>query len=103
MNTDRNLHPSADAQVAMIIWGREYSQQSGGSMDFWDGLSDDRKKRCRLVNELHQAAISKAMVEARIEELERWRTFLAIPEIRAEIDSRLAQLQSSLTEEVEGE
>jgi hypothetical protein len=35
----------------MIIWGDEYSKQNGGSMDFWDSLSDARKKRCRLVVE----------------------------------------------------
>lgn len=45
----RNLNPTKEAQVAMIMWGSEYSQQSGGSMDFWDGLSFDRKQRCRLV------------------------------------------------------
>ncbi|PCJ32165.1 MAG: hypothetical protein COA90_04115 [Gammaproteobacteria bacterium] len=45
----RNLNPTPAAQVAMIIWGEEYSKQLGGSMDFWDGLSDYRKSRCRLV------------------------------------------------------
>lgn len=47
----RNLNPTAQARVAMIMWGKEYSQQGGGSMDFWDRLSDDRKNRCRLVVE----------------------------------------------------
>lgn len=45
----RNLNPTKEAQVAMIIWGSQYSQQYGGSMDFWDGLSHDRQQRCRLV------------------------------------------------------
>lgn len=45
----RNLNPTPEAKVAMIIWGKEYSEQNGGSMDFWDGLSEDRKKRCKLV------------------------------------------------------
>ena len=45
----RNLNPTPAARVAMIIWGREYSQQSGGSMDFWDSLPADRKRRCQLV------------------------------------------------------
>lgn len=45
----RNLNPTAPAIVAMIVWGKEYSQQMGGSMDFWDGLDDDRKRRCELV------------------------------------------------------
>jgi hypothetical protein len=47
----RNLNPTPEATVAMIIWGDEYSKQNGGSMDFWDSLSDARKKRCRLVVE----------------------------------------------------
>lgn len=47
----RNLSPTPEAQVAMIIWGDEYSKQNGGSMDFWDSLTESRKKRCRLVVE----------------------------------------------------
>jgi len=49
--TRRNLNPTPEARVAMIIWGDEYSRQRGGSMDFWDGLSADRKERCRHVVE----------------------------------------------------
>lgn len=45
----RNLNPTKAAKVAMIIWGKEYSQQHGGSMDFWDRLSSDRRKRCEMV------------------------------------------------------
>lgn len=45
----RNLNPTPEARVAMIIWGKEYSRQGGGSMDFYDRLDDDRKVRCRLV------------------------------------------------------
>ncbi len=45
----RNLNPTPPARVAMIIWGDEYSKQGGGSMDFWDRLSPDRKRRCKLV------------------------------------------------------
>lgn len=45
----RNLHPTPKARVAMIIWGREYAAMHGGSMDFWDGLSEERKRRCRSV------------------------------------------------------
>lgn len=45
----RNLHPTKEAQVAMIIWGDEYSKQNGGSMDFWDQLSKGRQHRCELV------------------------------------------------------
>lgn len=53
----RNLNPTPEAKVAMIIWGKEYSEQNGGSMDFWDTLSEDRKKRCRAV--VKALAVSK--------------------------------------------
>jgi len=42
----RNLNPTAEAIVAMNIWSEEYSQQDGGSMDFYDTLSIARKKQC---------------------------------------------------------
>lgn len=45
-NQQRNLHPHAEARLAMAIWGEEYSKQRGGSMDFWDGLSPFRKSLC---------------------------------------------------------
>lgn len=47
----RNLNPTPAARVAMIIWGKEYSEQRGGSMEFWDSLSDFRKRRCEMVVE----------------------------------------------------
>ncbi len=43
---DRNLNPHAEARVAMLVWGAEYSGQRGGSMDFWYGLPDSRKRQC---------------------------------------------------------
>ena len=43
----RNLNPHAEATAAMYLWGKEYSEQRGGCMDFWDGLSDGRKRICR--------------------------------------------------------
>lgn len=45
----RNLNPTPAARVAMIIWGKDYSQQRGGSMDFWDSLSADQQNRCNHV------------------------------------------------------
>lgn len=43
----RNLHPHAEARLAMALWGEEYAfHQSGGSMDFWDSLSFARKRLC---------------------------------------------------------
>lgn len=56
----RNLNPTPEARVAMIIWGQRYSEQRGGSMDFWDSLSNDERERCRLV--------VKALSEKRTEE-----------------------------------
>ncbi len=43
----RNMNPHAEARMAMIVWGAEYSNQTGGCMDFWDALPDHRKKLCR--------------------------------------------------------
>lgn len=33
--------------AAMWLWGKEYSEQRGGSMDFWDSLNDSRKQTAR--------------------------------------------------------
>lgn len=55
----RNLNPTSEAKVAMIIWGQEYSKQNGGSMDFWDGLSEDRKRRCLMVAQVLRNKESK--------------------------------------------
>ena len=39
--------------MAMWLYGKEYSQQGGGSMDFWDGLDVRRKRICReAVNQI---------------------------------------------------
>lgn len=51
----RNLSPHAEAIAAMHLWGAEYAAQSGGSMDFWDGLSLGRQKICQeLVDRIKQ-------------------------------------------------
>jgi hypothetical protein len=47
----RNLNPIAPAIVAMTIWGHKYAAQRGGSMDFWDSLSDEDRRLCREVAE----------------------------------------------------
>lgn len=40
----------------MHFWGAEYAAQGGGCMDFWDGLEEGRKRRCReLVTRLGTA------------------------------------------------
>ena len=43
----RNLHPHAEAILAMTMWGKDYSRQRGGSMDFWDKLTEGHKQLCR--------------------------------------------------------
>ena len=45
----RNLHPHAEAILAMTIWGKDYARQRGGSMDFYDKLCDAHKNLCRDV------------------------------------------------------
>lgn len=44
---DQNLNPHREARLAMIVWGNEYALQGGGVMDFWETLSEPRKKVCR--------------------------------------------------------
>lgn len=48
----RNLNPTMESRIAMIIYGRAYSEQDGGSMDFWDELSSYNKKVCLMVTKL---------------------------------------------------
>jgi transcriptional regulator of met regulon len=43
----RNLNPHRSARMAMILYDHEYAAQSGGSMDFWDSLSKDKKRYVR--------------------------------------------------------
>lgn len=42
----RNLNPHAAACVAMVFYGQRYAAQRGGSMDFWDSLTDSEKRLC---------------------------------------------------------
>lgn len=52
----RNLNPTAEAVVAMNLWGDTYSRQNGGSMDFWDSLSESKKARCtEIVEKVREA------------------------------------------------
>jgi len=44
----RNLNPHAEAVAAMSLFSHRYAhEQRGGSMDFWDSLSESEKARCR--------------------------------------------------------
>lgn len=42
----RNLNPTPEARLAMFKWGKRYSEQRGGSMDFWDSLTPSEQKLC---------------------------------------------------------
>lgn len=57
----RNLNPHKPARAAMYMWGKRYSQQGGGSMDFWDSLSAREKRLCRdLVRDIEKARPERA-------------------------------------------
>ena len=43
----RNLNPHKPALLAMWLWGKRYAAQGGGSMDFWDKLTEQEKNSCR--------------------------------------------------------
>jgi hypothetical protein len=46
-NQIRNLHPHAEARLAMVLWGHEYAyKQNGGAMDFWDSRNPRQKQLC---------------------------------------------------------
>jgi hypothetical protein len=53
----RNLHAHREARIAMLVWGKRYSEQHGGSMDFWESLSRAERNLCRkLLKEIDDAA-----------------------------------------------
>jgi hypothetical protein len=47
----RNIKPTAPARVAMALYSERYAAQRGGSMDFWDTLTDCEKRTCRDIAE----------------------------------------------------
>ncbi len=52
----RNLDPHKGAVAAMWLWGEAYAAQRGGSMDFWDSLTEDQRRQCiRLVQDIECA------------------------------------------------
>lgn len=69
----RNLNPTPQARVAMIVYGNEYSRFRGGSMDFWDHLSIVRKRRCDMVvKEFSDAASTLPVVVEALRECEEY-------------------------------
>ena len=56
----RNLDPHKPASAAMYMWGSRYAAQNGGSMDFWDSLTNREKELCRrLVDDIERAREEK--------------------------------------------
>ncbi len=52
----RNLNPHKPARAAMWLWSEKYAKQGGGSMDFWDSLSEVEKDMCRrMVSDIEAA------------------------------------------------
>lgn len=52
----RNLNPHKWAVAAMWIFGKEYSEQGGGSMDFWESLPASKQRLAKdLVNAINRA------------------------------------------------
>lgn len=43
----RNLHPHKAARYAMHFYSDRYAKQGGGSMDFWDSLTERERQECR--------------------------------------------------------
>ena len=56
----RNLNPTAPAYVAMALFGKRYGAQRGGSMDFWDTLSQYEKRTCmQLAIQIREAPMQE--------------------------------------------
>jgi hypothetical protein len=61
----RNLNPHKAARAAMYLYGKAYSQQAGGSMDFWDLLPEAWKNVCRtLVRDIEEARAERGEEKA---------------------------------------
>jgi len=59
----RNINKHKAAVAARFLFGREYAAQSGGTMDFWDTLSDSEKNLCRdLVDAINESR-DETMIE----------------------------------------
>lgn len=52
----RNLNPTAEAVVAMHVFGQRYAADGRGSMDFFDSLDARHQAWCRqIANEVRTA------------------------------------------------
>ena len=53
----QNANPTPEATFAMFMWPRDYAAQNGGSMEYFDSLSQSQKDYCRrAVDGILQAA-----------------------------------------------
>ena len=51
-----NLNPHKPARVAMVLYNERYASQGGGSIDFWNKLTEGEKDTCRkIVSEIESA------------------------------------------------
>lgn len=48
-NQQRNINPHKHAKAAMWLFGSRYAEFNGGSMDFWDSLTESEKRKCRVM------------------------------------------------------
>lgn len=52
----RNINPHKAAVAAMWLHGNAYAAQNGGSMDFWDKLTETQQRHCRdFVEQIEKA------------------------------------------------
>lgn len=62
--TRENLNPHRPAKAAMWLFGSRYANYTGGSIDFWESLSDTDRAICRrLVDDIINAPEERATVE----------------------------------------
>lgn len=82
MSDRDNLHPHAEARLAMAMWSHEYSAQNGGCMDFWITIGPKRRRICRDVLDAvlkAQAANGRAPEEPTPGTVEDERLWVLVP------------------------
>lgn len=56
LRASRNQNPHAAARAAMALYNERYAAQRGGSMDFWDTLTEGERRTCAgVANEIRKA------------------------------------------------
>lgn len=94
----RNFSPHAEAVAAMWLFGKRYSQQNGGSMDFWDALPDGDKGLCRqMVRAIEAATLASSSAAREDAELLAWfETFTEhkLARIRADVKEGMCFIEA---------